>query len=46
MQREEGEKKTNWVTNLQEYDIDIRPTKIKGQGFFQIAYKSFQPTSR
>jgi len=33
MQREVGKKRENWVTTLQEYDIEIRPTKIvKGQG--------------
>ena len=34
MQREVGEKKANWVTTLQEYDIEIKPAKIvKGQCF-------------
>ena len=29
-----GEKRTNWVTSLQEYDIEIKPTNIvRGQGF-------------
>lgn len=29
-----GEKRANWVTNLQEYDIEIKPTKIvKVHGF-------------
>jgi len=29
-----GEKRENWVTSLQEYDIEIKPTNIvKGQGF-------------
>lgn len=33
IQREVGEKRENWVTTLQEYDIDIKPVKIvKGQG--------------
>eukprot|EP00253_Pinus_taeda_P014621 PITA_14621 len=37
VQRELGEKRENWVTALQEYDLDIRPTKIvKGQGFCKL----------
>ena len=35
IQKEVGEKRANWVTTLQEYDIDIKPAKIvRGQGFF------------
>ena len=35
VQRELGEKRANWVTTLQEYDLEIKPAKIvKGQGFF------------
>ena len=34
IQRDVGEKRENWVTTLQEYDIEIRLAKIiKGQGF-------------
>ena len=34
IQRDVGEKRENWVTTLQEYDIEIRLEKIvKGQGF-------------
>jgi len=37
VQRAIGEKRANWVTNLQEYDIDIRPVKIvRGQGFCRL----------
>ena len=33
IQREVGEKRENWVTTLQEYDVEIHPAKIvKGQG--------------
>ena len=33
IQREVGEKRANWVTALQEYDVEIHPAKIvKGQG--------------
>eukprot|EP00253_Pinus_taeda_P013143 PITA_13143 len=37
IQRELGEKRANWVTALQEYDLDIKPEKIvRGQGFCRI----------
>ena len=37
IQREVGEKRANWVTTLQEYDIDIKPAKIvRGQGFCRL----------
>jgi len=32
-----GEKRANWVIALEEYDLDIKPTKIvKGQGFCKL----------
>eukprot|EP00253_Pinus_taeda_P015330 PITA_15330 len=35
--REFGEKRANWVTALQEYDLEIKPTKIaRGQGFCKL----------
>lgn len=34
VQKDVGEKRANWVTALQEYDVEIKPTSIvKGQGF-------------
>lgn len=34
VQKDVGERRENWVTSLQEYDIIMRPTYIvKGQGF-------------
>eukprot|EP00253_Pinus_taeda_P009284 PITA_09284 len=37
IQKELGEKRANWVTALQEYDLEIRPEKIvRGQGFCRI----------
>jgi len=31
-----GEKRENWVTSLQEYDIEMRLAKIvRGQGFYR-----------
>eukprot|EP00253_Pinus_taeda_P030347 PITA_30347 len=37
IQRELGEKRENWVTALQEYDLEIKPAKIvRGQGFCKL----------
>eukprot|EP00253_Pinus_taeda_P031606 PITA_31606 len=37
VQRELREKRANWVTTLQEYDLEIKPAKIvKGQGFCRL----------
>eukprot|EP00253_Pinus_taeda_P022331 PITA_22331 len=37
IQRELGEKRENWVTTLQEYDFEIKPTNIvRGQGFCRL----------
>ena len=37
VQRELGEKRANWITTLQEYDLEIKPEKIvKGQGFCRL----------
>eukprot|EP00253_Pinus_taeda_P006285 PITA_06285 len=37
IQRELGEKRANWVTALQEYDLEIKPSKIvRGQGFCRL----------
>jgi len=37
VQRELGEKRANWVTTLQEYDLDIKLAKIvKGQDFCRL----------
>eukprot|EP00253_Pinus_taeda_P027329 PITA_27329 len=34
VQKDVGEKRANWVTALQEYDVEIKPASIvKGQGF-------------
>eukprot|EP00253_Pinus_taeda_P016073 PITA_16073 len=39
IQRELGEKRANWVTTLQEYDLEIKPAKIvRGQGFCRQNY--------
>ena len=37
LQKQLGEKRANWVTTMQEYDIEIEPTKIvRGQGFYKL----------
>ena len=37
IQKELGEKRENWVTTLQEYDLEIKPAKIvRGQGFCRL----------
>eukprot|EP00253_Pinus_taeda_P015172 PITA_15172 len=37
IQKELGEKRANWVTTLQEYDIEIKPAKmVRGQGFCRL----------
>ena len=37
VQKEVGEKRANWVTALQEYDIDIKPARIfRGQDFCRL----------
>ena len=42
IQKELGEKRANWVTTLQEYDLEIRPAKIvRGQGFCRLLAGAF-----
>ena len=37
VQRELGERRGNWVTTLQEYDLEFKPTNIiKGQGLWKL----------
>jgi hypothetical protein len=41
IQKDIGEKRANWITTLQEYDLDIKPTKIvKGQGLCKLVVQS------
>ena len=38
VQKDLGEKRTHWVTTLQEYDLEIKPLKIvRGQGLCKLA---------
>ena len=42
IQKDLGEKRANWVTALQEYDQEIKPTKIvRGQGFCRLITGDF-----
>ena len=37
IQKDIGEKRANCITTLQEYDLDIKPTKIvKGHGLWKL----------
>jgi hypothetical protein len=41
VQKELGEKRANWVTSLQEYDIEITPAQIvRGQGLCKLVVDS------
>ena len=41
IQKELGERRGNWITNLQEYDLEFKPTSIaKGQGLCRLMAKS------
>jgi hypothetical protein len=41
VQKELGEKRANWVTSLQEYDLEITPSQIvRGQGLCKLVVDS------
>ena len=41
VQKELGERRGNWVTALQEYDLEFKPTTIiKGQGLCKLIFES------
>ena len=41
VQKEVGGKRGNWITTLQEYDLEIKPTRLmKGQGLCKLAAES------
>jgi hypothetical protein len=41
VQKELGEKRAHWMTTLQEYDLEIKPTQIvKGQGICKLVVDS------
>jgi hypothetical protein len=42
-QKELGEKRENWMTSLQEYDLEIVPTQIfRGQGLCKLVVESLE----
>jgi hypothetical protein len=43
VQKELGEKRANWMTSLQEYDLEIVPAQIvRGQGLCQLVVDSVE----
>ena len=41
VQKEMGERRGNWITTIQEFDLEIKPTKIvRGQGFCRLAVEA------
>jgi len=41
IQKDIGEKRANWITTLQEYDLDIKSTQIvKGRGLCKLVVQS------
>jgi hypothetical protein len=41
VQKDLAEKRANWITTLQEYDLEIKPVKIiKGQGLCKLVVES------
>jgi hypothetical protein len=44
VQKELGEKRAHWMTSLQEYDLEIKPTQIvRGQGLCKLVVDSVNP---
>jgi hypothetical protein len=44
VQKEIGEKRAHWMTSLQEYDLDIKPSQIVGgQGLCKLMVDSVNP---
>ena len=42
--KELGDRRGNWLTTLQEYDLEIKPTKlVKGQGLCKLAVEELDP---
>ena len=45
IQKDLGDKRSNWVTTLQEYYLEIKPTKIVwGQGLFKLIIETIDIT--
>ena len=44
IQKEPGDQRGNWLTTLQEYDLEIKPTKlVKGQGLCKLVAEAQDP---
>jgi hypothetical protein len=44
IQKEPEDKRGSWLTSLQRYDLEIKPTKlVKGQGLCQLAAEALDP---
>ena len=44
IQKEPRDRRENWLTSLQEYDLEIKPTKlVKGQGLCKLAVEALDP---
>jgi hypothetical protein len=44
IQKESGDKRGNWITYLQEYDLEIKPNKLmNGQGLCKVAVEALDP---
>ena len=44
IQKELGDRRGNWLTTLQEYDLEIKPSKlVKGQGLCKLAAEAQDP---
>ena len=47
IQKDLGAKRENWVTTLQEYDLEIKPVKIvQGQGLCNLLNETINTTSK
>ena len=44
IQKEPGEQRGNWLTTLEEYDLEIKPSKlVKGQGLCKLVVEAQDP---
>ena len=44
IQKEPGDRRGNWLTTLQEYDLEIKPTKlVRGQGLCKLTAEAQDP---
>ena len=44
IQKDPGDWRENWITNIQEYDLEIKGTKfVKGQGLCKLVVEELDP---